>query len=92
VGRLYCEASADYRRRTNAWPTGDEGLAVPKKPRTVSSVSFGTDGSIKFILSFPPVKDGALVFVPADVNAPITWTCRGSNVPADYLPSACREK
>jgi hypothetical protein len=91
VGMLYCEASADHRRRTNAWPAGADGLAVPKKPRTVASVSFGTDGSIRFILSFPPVKDGALVFIPAGVNAPITWTCKGSNIPAAYLPASCRE-
>jgi len=92
LGVLYCDASAEHRQRTNAWPSGVESLTVPKKPRTVSSVSFGTDGSIKFILSFPPVKDGALVFTPAGVNAPIVWTCGGSNIPVDYLPAACREK
>jgi hypothetical protein len=92
VGVSYCEAAADHRQRTNAWPSGVAGLAVPKKPRTVTSVSFGTDGSITFILSFPPVKDGALVFTPSGVKAPITWTCRGNNIPAAYLPAACREK
>jgi len=92
LGVLYCEASAGHRRLTHAWPAGADGLAVPKKPRTVASVSFGNDGSIKFILSFPPVKDGALVFTPSGVNAPIAWTCRSSNIPAAHLPAACREK
>ncbi|MHB8845035.1 MAG: pilin [Nitrospirota bacterium] len=92
VGGQYCEASADHRLRMKAWPAGVESLTVPKKPRTVSSVSFGTDGSITFILSFPPVKDGALVFTPSGVSAPIAWTCRGVNVPEAYLPAACREK
>lgn len=92
LGVQYCKASAGHRQRTNAWPAGVDGLAVPKKPRTVSSVSFGTDGSITFILSFPPVKDGALVFTPSGVNAPIAWTCRDSNIPTAYLPAACREK
>jgi len=92
LGVEYCEASADHRQRTNAWPSGVAGLAVPKKPRTVASVSFGTDGSITFVLSFPPVKDGALVFTPSSVNAPIAWTCRGRNIPVVHLPAACREK
>jgi hypothetical protein len=90
LGVGYCEASADHRQRTNAWPSGIAGLTVPKKPRTVASVSFGTDGSITFVLS-PQVKDGALVFTPSGVSAPITWTCRGSNIPSAYLPAACRE-
>jgi len=90
LGGQYCEASAGHRRRTNAWPSGVAELTVPRKPRTVTSVSFGTNGSITFILSFPPVKDGALVFTPSDVNAPVTWTCRGNNIPAAYLPAACR--
>jgi hypothetical protein len=92
VGVSYCEAAADHRQRTNAWPAGIAALTVLKKPRTVTSVSFGTDGSITFILSFPPVKDGALVFTPSGVSAPITWTCRGSNIPPAYLPAACRDK
>ena len=92
VGVLYCEASAGYRTKTNAWPANVADLAVPKKPRTVTSVSFGADGSITFVLSFPPVKDGALVFTPSDVKAPIAWTCRGKDIPAAYLPAACREK
>jgi len=92
VGVQYCEASAGHRQRTNAWPSGVAGLAVPKKPRTVAAVSFGTDGSITFVLSFPPVKDGALVFTPSGVNEPIIWTCRGSNIPEAHLPAACREK
>jgi len=90
LGVRYCEASAGHRRRTNAWPSGVAELTVPKKPRTVTSVSFGTNGSITFILSFPPVKDGALVFTPSGVNAPITWTCRGNNIQEAYLPAACR--
>jgi hypothetical protein len=92
LGVQYYEASADHRQRTNAWPADIDGLAVRKKPRTVASVSFGTNGSITFVLSFPPVKDGSLVFAPAGVNAPITWTCRGNNIPEAYLPAACREK
>ena len=92
VGVSYCEAAADHRQRTNVWPAGIAALTVPKKPRTVTSVSFGTDGSITFILSFPPVKEGALVFTPSGVSTPITWTCRGSNIPPAYLPAACREK
>jgi hypothetical protein len=92
VGISYCEASADHRQRTNAWPAGVAALAVPKKPRTVTSVSFDPDGAITFILSFPPVKDGALVFTPSGVKAPITWTCRGKNIPEAYLPATCKEK
>jgi len=92
AGVGYCEASAAHRQRNKAWPAGVAGLTVPKKPRTVTSVSFGTDGSITFVLSFPPVKDGALVFTPSGVNAPVAWTCRGNNIPAAFLPAACREK
>lgn len=92
LGVQYCETSAGHRQRTNAWPAGVAALAVPKKPRTVTSVTFGTDGSITFIFSFPPVKDGTLVFIPSGANAPITWTCRGNNIPEAYLPAACREK
>jgi hypothetical protein len=92
LGVQYCEASAGHRRRTNAWPSGAAELTVPKKPRTVTSVSFGTGGSITFILSFPPVKDGALVFTPSGAAAPITWTCRGNTIPEAYLPAPCREK
>jgi len=92
TGVDYCKASAEHRQRTNAWPSGAAGLAVPKKPRTVTSISFGTDGAITFVLSFPPVKDGALVFMPVGVHAPITWTCRGNNIPEAYLPAECREK
>lgn len=92
TGVDYCRASAEHRQRTNAWPSGAAGLAVPKKPRTVTSVSFGTDGAITFVLSFPPVKDGALVFTPSGVRAPIVWTCRGNNIPETYLPAECREK
>lgn len=90
TGVQYCEAAADHRRRTKAWPAGVEGLAVPKKPRTVTSISFGGDGSITFILSFPPVKDSALILIPSGTNAPITWTCRGKGITPAYLPSACR--
>ena len=92
VATQYCEASADHRLRTNAWPSGAAGLAVPKKPRTVSAINFVADGSITFVLSFPPVKDGALVFTPSGVKAPITWTCRGGGIPSAYLPAECREK
>jgi hypothetical protein len=92
LGVQYCEASADHRQRTNAWPAGAAALTVPKKPRTVTSLSFDTDGSITFILSFPPVKDSALIFIPTGSNAPITWTCRGRNIPEAYLPAPCREK
>ena len=91
TGALYCEAAAEHRTRTKAWPSGVAGLTVPKKPRTVAAVSFGTDGAITFVLSFPPLKDGALVFTPSRGNAPITWTCRGRDIPAEYLPAACRE-
>lgn len=92
VGIEYRDASAAHRVRTKTWPAAVDVLAVRKKPRTVSSVSFGADGSIAFILSFPPVKDGALVFTPSGVNAPINWTCRGVNVPEVYLPAACGQK
>jgi hypothetical protein len=91
VGVRYCEASAGHRQRTNAWPSGIAELGVPKAPRTVRSVSFGPDGSITFVLSFPPVKDGALVFAPSG-GAPIAWTCRGIDIPAAYLPDRCRNK
>jgi len=92
VGVQYCEAAAAHRQRTKAWPAGVAELAVPKKPRTVTSVAFGSDGSITFVLSFPPVKDSTLVFTPSGASAPITWTCRGSSIPAALLPEACREK
>jgi len=88
----YCKASEDHRQRTNVWPSGAAVLAVPKKPRTVTSVVFGADGTITFVLSFPPVKDGSLVFTPVGVKASITWTCRGNNIPEAYLPAECREK
>ena len=92
VAQQYCAASAEHRVRTKAWPSDAVGLAVPKKPRTVSSVSFGADGTITFILSFPPVKGGALVFTPARAAEPISWTCMSRDIPGEYLPAACREK
>lgn len=92
TGIQYCEASAEHRTRTKAWPSGAAGLTVPKKPRTATSVSFGQEGVITFVLSFPPVKDGALVFTPSGGTAPITWTCRGRDIPEVYLPAECREK
>jgi hypothetical protein len=88
----YCEASAEHRQRTKAWPAGFAGMAVPKKPRTVTSITPGPDGSLTLVLSFPPVKDKALVYMPSGGAAPITWTCRGSGIPAEYLPAECREK
>jgi len=92
VAVQYCEASAAYRLRAKSWPAGVADLNVPKKPRTVTSVSFGADGSITFVLSFPPVKDSTLVFTPSGGNAAITWTCRGGSIPEAYLPAACRER
>jgi hypothetical protein len=88
----YCEASAEQRERIQSWPAGLTGMAVPKKPRTVTSVSFGADGTITFVLSFPPVKDKALVYTPSGGAAPIAWTCRGRDIAAEYLPADCREK
>jgi hypothetical protein len=87
----FCKASAAHRERTKSWPASLAGLEVPKKPRTVTSIALGPDGAITFVLSFPPVKDKALVYTPAGGAPSITWTCRGRDIPAAYLPEACKE-
>lgn len=86
----YTEASAAYRERTKAWPARVTDLEVPRKPRTVTSVALETDGTITFVLSFPPVKDGTLSFAPSGGKGPIVWTCSGTGIAEAYLPDACR--
>lgn len=91
VAIQYGEASAAHRSRSGAWPANLTPPHVPKKPRTVSSIDLRPDGAITFVLSFPPVKDGALVFTPSGTTAPVSWSCRGKGVPAALLPAGCRE-
>ena len=87
----YCEASGAYHQRTKAWPTRVADLEVPRKPRTVTSIALNTDGTISFVLSFPPVKEGTLMFTPSGGSAPAAWTCRASGIAEAYLPVICRE-
>lgn len=91
-GTRYCEASADHRLRTGSWPAGIAVLNVRKPPRTVRSASFGPDGTITLVLSFPPVKDGALVLAPSEADGRIAWACTGRGIEASFLPAACRQE
>lgn len=86
----YTEASAAYHERTKGWPALVADLEVPRKPRTVTSVALGADGTITFVLSFPPVKDGTLSFAPSGGKGPIVWTCSGTGIEVAYLPGPCR--
>jgi hypothetical protein len=88
----YTEASAAYRERTKSWPARVADLEVPRKPRTVASVETGSNGTITFVLSFPPVKGRTLTFAPTGGKKPTAWTCISTGIEEAYLPAACREK
>jgi hypothetical protein len=91
-GMRYCAASTEHRLRTKTWPTSVASLDMRKPPRTVKAATFGPDGTITLVLSFPPVKDGALVFTPSGAEGPITWTCGSTGIEEVYLPEECTKR
>lgn len=92
IGDQATRAVEVYFHRHDAMPEhiAETGLVI-SSPQ-VAGVSLNpTSGVVRVVAAFDPVKNKALLFVPSlDEQQRFTWKCAGEDIPAEYLPEACR--
>jgi Zn-dependent protease with chaperone function/Tfp pilus assembly major pilin PilA len=64
----------------------------PPESKLISEMSVNTQNGIVYVvLGFPPVEGKVVMFVPArKADKTVSWRCASENVPAKFLPAACR--
>jgi hypothetical protein len=92
IGDQATEAVEKFIVQNNVNPTQMEETGFYAISPLVKSVTVdGQSGAVRLTISFPPVKDRALLFVPSlDENKKMIWKCTGEDIEWAYLPSRCR--
>jgi len=90
-------AVEEYRKLNGAWPQSLVDLGYPEPTMNDESgrylIGIYAEGAIGVDVGSDPSGNARyLVFQPIaeEGKEELTWTCSGENVPAKYLPPACR--
>lgn len=92
IGAEYKAAAEDYWSRNHGWPGKIADLGLKKPSEAIKSVTMESNGIIRIVLSFPPLKDKSLAFIPSVNGNVIHWRCSGGDIPDIYLPAGCKKK
>jgi len=92
VGSDYSAFVEGYWEKNRNWPNKIDDLNVQKTSENVRSLILEANGTIKIVLSFQPLENTSLIFVPTLNGNAIEWRCFSNDIPDIYLPSNCKHK
>jgi Zn-dependent protease with chaperone function/type II secretory pathway pseudopilin PulG len=93
-GRQATQAVEDYINKNGRIPPQleDAGISSTPQSKFVTAISVNSKNAIvQVVLGFSPVEGKSVLFVPSrKPDKSISWRCASEDVPAKYLPAACR--
>jgi Zn-dependent protease with chaperone function/Tfp pilus assembly major pilin PilA len=93
-GNLASKAVEEYIYKNGGIPLRleDAGVASTPPSKDIKLVMVDAKSAVvRVVLAFSPVEDKSVLYVPSmGADKKIAWRCTSQDVPAKYLPQACR--
>ena len=91
AGSAYRYAVTKFFADNGRFPVNLEEIGSYFGPhRCVSAITLEKDGSIRVVAGFQPLAGKSVILTPTVRGREIvSWTCRGGDIPAKYLPGSC---
>jgi hypothetical protein len=93
TGWQAAEAVGKYAQKRGRYPQQIEEayIRLSKLPDIKLMSVDGRTGVVRLRLSFPPVEEKSLLFVPMRKGRSISWRCTSEDIRREHLPDDCRQ-